>query len=103
LYRVQNDALKILLFGKQHQKVSVICVGKKGEFARVLGKVFGNLIDYASDDSAVIAEGQLTYKEMIDIYHYPDLNEETAIYGLIGDPIEKSPGHLYHNAVFQKT
>lgn len=42
-----NQALKMLLFGKNHPKVSVICMGERGEFARVLGPVMGNLVDYA--------------------------------------------------------
>lgn len=97
-----NDALKMLLFMKNHPKVSVICMGKAGEFARVLGKVSGNLIDYAClSPETKIAPGQLSLPELIDIYHYPSLNKNTSIYGLIGDPVEKSPGHLHHNAVFK--
>jgi hypothetical protein len=42
------DALRMLLFAKEHLKVSVICMGEKGEFARVLGPVVGNLLNYAN-------------------------------------------------------
>ncbi len=98
-----NDALKMLLFVKRHPKTSVICMGEGGAFARVLGPVIGNLIDYASADSKEqTGPGQLTVTEWIDVYHYSSLNRQTSIYGLIGDPVEKSPGHLYHNDVFQK-
>lgn len=96
-----NDALKMLLFGKRQPKLSVICMGEKGKFARVLGPIFGNLIDYACIEEQT-GPGQLTLSELVDIYHYPSLNEKTAIYGLIGDPVEKSPGHLYHNDRFRK-
>jgi 3-dehydroquinate dehydratase/shikimate dehydrogenase len=95
-----NDALKMLLFGKNHPDVSVICMGEKGSFARVLSKVLGNRINYASLSQEVIAPGQISVQDLTDIYHYPFLNQETAIYGLIGSPVEKSPGHLYHNNVF---
>lgn len=98
-----NEALKMLLFGKTHPKTSVICMGEKGKFARVLGPIAGNLIDYASwDAEEQTGPGQLTVSEFTDIYRYPSLNSQTSIYGLIGDPVEKSPGHLYHNKVFQK-
>ena len=98
-----NDALKRLLFVKNHPKTSVICMGEKGKFARVLGPIAGNLIDYASLDSEEqTGPGQLTVSEWIDVYRYPSLNTHTSIYGLIGDPVEKSPGHLYHNAVFRE-
>lgn len=98
-----NDALRMLIFVKNHPRTSVICMGEKGAFARVLGPVAGNLIDYASLDAENQAgPGQLTVSELMDIYHYPSLNSQTAIYGLIGDPIAKSPGHLHHNGVFKK-
>jgi 3-dehydroquinate dehydratase/shikimate dehydrogenase len=96
-----NDALKMLLFAKKHPKVSAICMGEKGSFARVLGPIVGNRVDFACAEEQT-APGQLTVRELLDIYHYPSLNSATAIYGLIGDPVEKSPGHLYHNAVFRE-
>ncbi len=98
-----NEALKMLLFAKKRPKTSAICMGEEGTFARVLGRVTGNLIGYASVHAGEqTAPGQLTANELIGIYNYPSLNRETAIYGLIGDPVEKSLGHLYHNAVFQE-
>ncbi|HEX2582760.1 MAG TPA: shikimate dehydrogenase [Chlamydiales bacterium] len=96
-----NDALKLLLFAKKYSAVSAICMGEKGAFARVLGPIAGNRIGYASAGEKT-GPGQLTVQELVDVYRYPFLNEKTAIYGLIGDPVEKSPGHRYHNAVFQK-
>jgi 3-dehydroquinate dehydratase / shikimate dehydrogenase len=97
-----NEALKLLQFGKKHPNVSMICMGKQAEFARVLGKVMGNRVNYSClNDEERAAPGQLTLAEMVDIYRYDTLNEQTAIYGLIGDPVEQSPGHLHHNAVFK--
>ncbi len=103
LSRSSNDALKMLLFSKKHPKLSVICMGDHGEFARVLGKVAGNLIDYcALTEDEKTAPGQLTLKELLSIYNYPKLSPQTALYGLIGDPVTQSLGHLYHNEVFQR-
>lgn len=100
--RSSNDALRMLLFAKCHSNVSVICMGERGQFARVLGKVAGNLIDYAALDAASqTGSGQLTMTEMLDTYHYHSLNGETKVFGLIGDPVEKSPGHHFHNALFK--
>lgn len=98
-----NDALKLLLFAKHHPKLSAICMGEKGKFARVLGPVVGNLVDYGSVKAEEeTGPGQLTIREWVDIYRYDSLNKETHIYGLIGDPVGRSIGHLYHNEVFQK-
>jgi 3-dehydroquinate dehydratase/shikimate dehydrogenase len=98
-----NDALRLLLFAKNHPKTSAICMGQIGEFARVLGKVAGNLVDYAVlNGDQPTAPGQLTVQDLVNIYRYPTLNTRTDIYGLIGNPVAKSPGHIYHNGVFQK-
>lgn len=95
------DALRMLLFSRQHPRVSTICMGEKGKFARVLGPISGNLIDYAShSDEEKTAPGQLSAHDLIHIYHYHTLNAKTALYGLIGDPVEHSWGHLYHNSIF---
>jgi 3-dehydroquinate dehydratase / shikimate dehydrogenase len=98
-----NDALKMLLFKKNHLDLSVVCMGEKGQFSRVLGPVVGNQIDYASlNAKEQTAPGQLSVSELIDLYRYSSLNEKTAIYGLIGDPIDKSQGVVYHNRVFKE-
>lgn len=93
-----SDALRMLIFARKHPKVSAICMGETGEFARVLGKVYGNVINFAClNDTAKTAPGQLSVQNLTEIYRYHQLNTETAVYGLIGDPVEKSRGHLYHN------
>lgn len=97
-----NDALKMLLLAKKYPKVSVICMGERGEFARVLAPLVGNAVNYASlTTDTKTGPGQLSVTELEDIYHYSRLNKDTAIYGLIGEPVEKSPGHRHHNAVFR--
>ena len=98
-----NEALQMLLFSKKHPEVSAICMGEEGAFARILGKLMGNRIDYACIDSQRrSAPGQISADDLVKIYNYPSLNEKTLIYGLIGDPVEKSIGHIYHNGVFRK-
>ncbi len=97
------DALKMLLFAKTHPKASAICMGEKGEFARIAGKIMGNPVDYAVlKGHPATAPGQLTVEDLAGIYHYPSLNQDTALYGLIGNPVAKSPGHIHHNGVFRK-
>jgi len=103
MIQVTSDALRMLLFSKQHPKVSAICMGERGQFARVLGPVFGNLVNYAKIPAAEeIGVGRLSVEELQRQYHYFVLNQETVIYGLIGNPVEKSIGHLHHNSLFRK-
>jgi 3-dehydroquinate dehydratase/shikimate dehydrogenase len=68
----------------------------------VLGPVAGNLIDYAClNEDQKTAPGQLTVHELVDVYGYHKLNPNTHLYGLIGDPVSRSKGHLYHNEIYQ--
>lgn len=97
------EALKMLIFAKTHSNVSAICMGEAGEFARVLGPVVGNQVHYAcATPEEKTAPGQLTVRELTEIYHFSSLNQQTSIYGLIGNPVVHSVGHLHHNGVFRK-
>lgn len=101
--RSVNEALKMLLFARDHPKVSVVCMGEQGQFARVLGPLVGNLVDFTrADQSEETGLGQLTVSEMRDVYHYHQLHPKTALYGLIGNPVTHSIGHRHHNGVFRK-
>jgi 3-dehydroquinate dehydratase/shikimate dehydrogenase len=101
--RSSSEALRMLLFGKDKEQLSLICVGEMGSFARTLGPVVGNQIDYTVlEEGKKTAPGQLALQEFLRVYRYRSLNPKTAIYGLIGDPVAKSRGALYHNAFFQK-
>lgn len=98
-----NEALRLLLLKKGCPQMSLICLGEKGTFARVLGPVVGNQVDYASlSRGKETGAGQIPWQEFSEIYQYTQLNQKTEIYGLIGDPVDKSPGAVYHNAVFRK-
>lgn len=93
-----NDALKMLLLAKRNPKVSAICMGEKGRFARIIGLIH-NQINYAAPHpSKKVAPGQLSIEELSSYC----LDEKTSLYGLIGDPVDKSPGDIYHNALFLK-
>jgi 3-dehydroquinate dehydratase/shikimate dehydrogenase len=98
-----TDALRALLFAREHPRASVICMGERASFARVLGPIFGNQIGFAHPDGEPpAAPGQLPYSEMNALYQYSRLNAHTEIYALIGDPVAHSIGHRHHNAVFQQ-
>lgn len=98
------DTLKVLDFIKTHAQDTPLIAHAMGEVgipSRILGKIFGNRFTYAAMENN-IAPGLLSLGELIDIYHDPQLNSETQIYGLIGDPVAQSIGHVFHNAEFIK-
>ena len=61
------DALRMMVFVKEQvalgKRISGICMGEKGQLTRILGRIFGNFIDYAGS----IAPGQLQLQELYDI------------------------------------
>jgi shikimate dehydrogenase/3-dehydroquinate dehydratase type I len=98
------DTLRLLIFLRENSgKYPMIglAMGEYGQISRILAPVMGGLFTYGClTPDAAAAPGQLTMTELTDTYRVHLLNRETAIYGLLGDPIEQSPGHIFHNHAF---
>jgi len=96
------DTLRLLVFGKKNPSLSVIAMGEKGAFGRILGPILGNTFNYgALSKEHLTAPGQYTIEDLSQIYRFSSLNQDSSIYGLIGSPVHLSPGHIYHNDVFR--
>ncbi|MGR3973213.1 MAG: type I 3-dehydroquinate dehydratase [Candidatus Rhabdochlamydia sp.] len=96
------DALRMLVFQKQNTNVIGICMGKHGSITRILSPIVSAPLTYAPlTEEDQNAPGQLTWKELLHTYHFPLLNKQTRIYGVIGDPVSQSVGHLFHNDQFK--
>lgn len=79
-----------------------ICMGDIGIPTRILAGKFGAPFTYATfHHERALAPGQLSYRQMIDIYHYEDINTDTEVYGVVGDPIGHSLSPVIHNAAFR--
>ncbi|MBX7067336.1 MAG: shikimate dehydrogenase [Parachlamydiales bacterium] len=95
------DMLRLMLFARQSKEpLSVMSMGEFGKPSRVLAKIMGSLLDYTGleEDPNLHRYGIHT---LLETFHYRKLNRDTQIYALIGDPVEKSPGHLFHNPRFK--
>ncbi len=78
-------------------------MGDIGTPSRILAGRFGAPFTFATfHHERTLAPGQLSYQQMTEIYHYDQINAETAVYGVIGDPIGHSLSPLIHNAAFQQ-
>ncbi|WP_349305240.1 shikimate dehydrogenase [Neochlamydia sp. AcF95] len=96
------DTLKQMLEAKNQQDIISISMGEAGEISRILAPVVGSQITYASlDEKCKAAPGQLPAQQLREVYGYKALNPQTALYGLIGDPVAPSISHLTHNALMQ--
>lgn len=79
------------------------CMGELGLASRVLCGKYGAPFTYTSFSSErQMAPGQIPYDEMKNIYHFDDINADTQLFGVIGDPIAQSHSPLVHNAAFRE-
>jgi 3-dehydroquinate dehydratase/shikimate dehydrogenase len=79
-----------------------MCMGDMGTPTRILGGRFGAPFTYATfHHERALAPGQLSYKQMTDIYRYDSITADTEVYGVIADPIGHSLSPIIHNAAFQ--
>jgi 3-dehydroquinate dehydratase/shikimate dehydrogenase len=97
------EALSLLLFMRVHaSNVLAMGMGPFGESTRILGPIFGACFVYGSiEQESTTAPGQIPVKTLSEIYRYNHLSPATSIYGLIGDPVNKSLSHISHNSAFQ--
>ena len=88
-------------YGEKAVRVVGICMGEIGKAARILSKRFSMPYTYATfSEDRIIAPGMLVYRELLDLYHYDKIGQETAVFGIIGNPIGHSLSPLVHNRSF---
>jgi 3-dehydroquinate dehydratase/shikimate dehydrogenase len=98
-----HDNLRMLDLVRRSKVPTVgICMGDIGTPSRLLAGRFGAPFSFATfHHERTLAPGQLSFQQMIDIYHYEQINAATVVYGVIGDPIGHSLSPLIHNAAFR--
>lgn len=78
-----------------------IAMGEAGVMTRILGPSFGSFMTYGSvDEDSTTAPGQLTARELRELYRIDSINKQTEIMGLIGWPVGHSVSPHIHNAAF---
>lgn len=99
-----TDALPLWDLLKRAKRGSLVPIGmgEAGKWTRIMGPAFGAPITYGSlDTGKETAPGQITAKDLIEIYRVKDLTEKTRVLGVIGDPVSKSLSPYMHNPAFQ--
>jgi 3-dehydroquinate dehydratase/shikimate dehydrogenase len=78
-----------------------MCMGDMGTPTRILAAKFGAPFTYATfHHERALAPGQLSFKQMTEVYHYQNIERDTEIFGVIADPIGHSLSPIIHNAAF---
>ena len=98
-----EDNIRLLKLIKGAKVPTVaFCMGEFGLISRVLCGKFGAPFTYATfSQDRVLAPGQLSFEEMKNLYRYDQINAETKVYGVLGDPIAHSYSPRIHNAAFK--
>ncbi len=89
----------------QQAKMPLIsfCMGEYGTISRILYKKFGSSLTFASlQKGKESASGQVNIHELLNVYRVKSQDKQTAIYGLIGNPVSHSIGPYIHNALFKE-
>jgi 3-dehydroquinate dehydratase / shikimate dehydrogenase len=77
------------------------CMGEMGLLSRVLCGRYGSPFTYCSFSSErELAPGQISFDEMVNVYHFDHIDRNTHIFGVLGDPIAHSLSPLVQNAAF---
>ena len=79
----------------------IFCMGAGGLISRIIAKKLGCFLTFASiDELNATAPGQLTIKDLKQLYRYDYIDAETQLYGVIADPVGHSLSPAIHNACF---
>ncbi len=89
------------LASAKKKKIIPIAMGEAGKWTRILGLAHGASMTYASlDTGGETAPGQITAKDLIETYRVKELDKNTKVFGVIGDPASQSLSPYLHNPAF---
>lgn len=97
-----HDNARMLEMVQESESPTVgMCMGDMGTPSRILGPKFGAYFTYATfHHERALAPGQLSYEHMVNVYRHNSITPETAVYGVIADPVGHSLSPQIHNAEF---
>ncbi len=98
-----TEASWILQLGKNATVPTIpIAMGAIGVFTRVLGTKFGAPFTYAHfNPESVFAPGMMSYNVLKRDYCHDQIDQDTEVYAVIGDPIDQSLSPALHNPSFR--
>ncbi|MAE43222.1 hypothetical protein CMO93_05600 [Candidatus Woesearchaeota archaeon] len=98
-----NDNFEIFNLLKNKENLIAFCMGIRGQISRILAPKYGSCITFASlDIEKESAPGQLSVKEINDVYNASLINSKTKVLGVIGEFAENSQSKYMHNPNFKK-
>jgi 3-dehydroquinate dehydratase / shikimate dehydrogenase len=100
------DNVAMMKFLQEHSdrfQMIGLCMGEQGIISRVLGLRAGSVFTFAAATPAeATAPGQISAKELRDIYRIEQVDAATRVYGVAGDPVSQSLSPIMLNAAFRR-
>lgn len=87
---------------KNREKKIILGMGAYGFFSRILYRKLGSLLTYCSSAEASGAPGHISPVQLKDVYNLDLITPDTAVYGIIGNPVMHSRSPHLHNAGYRK-
>lgn len=95
--------MKFLQKNSDHHFMIGHCMGEQGIISRVLGVRAGSVFTFGSAASGEeTAPGQVTMRELRDLYRIEHVDAVTKVYGVVGDPVSHSLSPYIMNAAFRR-
>src|SRR5690349_4079666 len=86
---------------RKRRSLIAIAMGQGGVMTRLLGPSRGSFLTYGSlDDESPTAPGQVTARELRDLYRIERIDRDTQVFGVVGRPVSHSLSPYIHNASF---
>ncbi len=96
------DTFRMVEFSKS-SKCLCMTMGPTGHLSRIVAPIHGQPWTYTClDEATQVAPGQIAAKDLVSIYSYNRLRQATGLYGLIGEVVDRSMGHISHNEVMRQ-
>ena len=87
---------------EEGREMIAVAMGDAGVMTRILAPSRGAFLTYGSfDETQQSAPGQVSARELRDVYRVHKLNQDTEIVGLVGSPVMHSLSPHIHNAAFE--
>ncbi len=99
-----SDCMRVLNLIKNAKKPTVgHCLGEMGLPSRILSLRYGAPFLFAAfNKERGIAPGLPSLEEVKRYFHVDDINAETKVYGVLGDPVSQSFSPALHNLMFRR-
>ncbi|MCC6328456.1 MAG: shikimate dehydrogenase [Acidobacteria bacterium] len=97
------DVWKLLArAAKDGRRLTALAMGEAGKWTRILGPAHGAFMTYAAlEPGGETAPGQLAAEDLTDIFRVRELDQDTAVYGIIAGKTDYSASPWMHNPAFR--